>query len=95
MSTAVKRLGQFFVHREVETWARINIIAAESKLVPFPSHKRICLLWNAPYPDKIALTNGVNKSEFDHFQTLRISLVKFKKKLLNQQDTGKVSKFEQ
>ena len=53
------------------------------------------LLLNAPYPDKIALTNGVNKSEFDHFHILKTFLVKFKKKLVNQHDTGKVSNFEQ
>ena len=51
---------------------------------PFLSHKRVSLLLNAPHLDKIALTNGVSKSEFDHFQNL-----------VNQQDTVKVSNFDQ
>ena len=46
---------------------------------PFLSHKRVSLLLNAPHPDKIALTKGVNKSEFAHFQILRTFLVKFQK----------------
>ena len=41
--------------------------------------KRVSLLLNAPHADKIALTNGVNKSEFAHFQILTTFLVKFQK----------------
>ena len=40
--------------------------------------------------DKIALTNGVNKSEFAHFQTLTTFFSKVPNKLVNQQDNGKV-----
>ena len=80
-STAVKRLGQFFVlfheisftikwkHEQGYIW----------NVFPFPSHKRVSLALNAPHPDKIALTNGVDKSEFAHFQTLRTFVVKFEK----------------
>ena len=46
---------------------------------PFLSHKRISLLLNAPHPDKIALTNVVNRYEFAHFQILRTFLVNFQK----------------
>ena len=63
-------------------------------MFPFLSHKRVSLLLSSPHPGKIALTNGVNKSEFDHFQILRTFLVKLKK-LVNQQDTGKVPNFQQ
>ena len=45
----------------------------------FLPNQRVSLLLNAPHPDKIALTNGVNKSEFVHFQILRTFLVKFQK----------------
>ena len=48
-------------------------------MFPFLSHKRVSLLLSSPHPGKIALTNGVNKSEFDHFQILRTFLVKLKK----------------
>ena len=54
------------------------IIAVESNVFPFLSHKWVSLLLNAPHLDKIALTDGVNKSEFDHFQILRTFLAKFK-----------------
>ena len=80
MSRAAFRfISQRFIHREVETQARIYVIAVESNVFPFLSHKWVSLLLNAPHPDKIALTNGVNKSEFDHFHILRTFLVKFKK----------------
>ena len=64
-------------------------------MFPFLSHKWVSLLLNALHPDKIALTNGVKKSEFVHFQILRTFLVKFQIKLVNQQGTGKVTNFEQ
>ena len=44
-----------------------------------------------PPPDKITFTNGVNKSEFPPFSN---ETCKVPKKLVNQQDTGKVSNFE-
>ena len=59
------------------------------------SHKRVSLLLNAPHPDNIALTNGVYKSEFGNFQTLRSFFSNVPKKLINEQDTDKVSNFEQ
>ena len=57
----------------------ICITAVECKCAPFPAHKRASLLLNVPHPEKIALTNGVNKSEFAQFQILGIFLVKFQK----------------
>ena len=97
-STAVKRLGEVFVlFREIlftMKWKHEQgciTIAVECKCIPIS----LKLLLNAPHPDKVALTNGVNKSEFAHFQILRTFLVKFQKKLVSQQDTGKVTNFEQ
>ena len=55
----------------------------------FLPHKRVSLLLNAPHSDKIALTNGVNQSEFAHFKLLRTFFSKVPKDLVNQQDTGK------
>ena len=55
------------------------ILAVEYKAFPSLSHERVSLILNAPHPDKIALTNGANRSEFAHFQILRTFLVKFQK----------------
>ena len=46
---------------------------------PFLSHEQVSVLLNAPHLDKIALTNGVNKSELAHFQILRTFLVRTQK----------------
>ena len=57
---------------------------------PFLPHERVSLLLNVPHPDKIVLTNGVNKCEFAHFQILRLTFFsEVPKKLVNQQDTAK------
>ena len=82
----------FLSHNGVETRARANISAVEYKASPSLSHERVSLISNAPHPDKIALTNGANRSEIAHFQIL---FSKVPKTLVNQQDTGKVSNFGQ
>ena len=82
-STAVKRLGPFFVlFREISftmKWKHEHNSCRVLNAFPFLSHERVSLLLNAQHLDKIALTNGANKSEFAHFQTLRTFLVKFQK----------------
>ena len=62
---------------------------------PFLSRERVSLLFFTQHPDKIALTNGANNSEFAHFQTLTTFFRKVQKNLVNQQHSGKVSNFEQ
>ena len=89
-STAVKRLGQFFVlFREssftANKWkheqghiTRIYIKLLSVNVFSFLSHKQVSLLLNAPHRDKLAFKNGANKFEFVHFQILRtFFLVKF------------------
>ena len=62
---------------------------------PFLSHKGVSLLLNASHPGKLALTNDANKAEFANFQTKNFQFSKVPKESVNQQDTGKVSNFEQ
>ena len=54
----------------------------------FSHERKGFFTFNAPHPDKIALTNGVNKSKFALFQILRI--FKVPQTLVNQQETAKV-----
>ena len=62
----------------------------------FLSHERVPLLLNTPHTDKIALTNDAKKSEFAHFQIFRTFFFsKIPKTLVYQQNTAKVSNFEQ
>ena len=48
----------------------------------FPFLSRNQVLYT-PHPDKIALKNGINKSEFAHFHILRTFLVKIQKSYEN------------
>ena len=70
------------------------IIAVECKCIPISLTKKVFffffLLLNALHPNKIALTDGVEKSDFAYFQILKTFLVKFQKKFVKQQHTGKV-----
>ena len=70
-STAVKRFGQFYVlFREISftvKWKHQQGYLLSVNMFPFFSHKAFFLLLKVPHPDKIALTNGVNKSEFANF----------------------------
>ena len=89
-STAVKRLGQFFfLFREISfsftmKWKHEQgyyIKAVECKCIPIFSHiNGLLLLPSPPHPDNIALTNGVNKSEFANFQNF---FSKVPRKLVN------------
>ena len=56
----------------------------------FLSHQRVSLLLNVPHLDKMALTS----SNFPIFKYLELSS-KAPNKFVNQQDTDKVSNFEQ
>ena len=80
VSTAVKRLGQVCVlFREISftmKWkheqGNMSYLLSVNVFL-FLSVERVSLRLNTPQPVK----NGVNKSEFAHFQILRTFLVKF------------------
>ena len=61
----------------------------------FFSHKRVSLLYMQHNPHKIALKNDANNGPKFPFSVLRTFFSEFPKKLVNQQDTGKLSNFEQ
>ena len=54
---------------------RTSGLTVNANIFSFLSNKRVYLL----HPEKIALANGANKSDFTHFQKRRTFQVKFQK----------------
>ena len=95
-STAVKRHGQFFaIFREILFTIKykqdIHVTAVECKFILICLKQTGFLTFNTPHPDKMAATS----LNFPCFQISQNFFSKVPNKLVNQQDTGKVSNVEQ